>query len=375
VRLGLVLLAGLVCGAGVRWVVGRSPDAPAADPGALVVDRSGDAGTFPTIAAAVRAAPPGGRIVVRADSWEEALRVPADGVAAVTIEGKAPGGGPVRWGAPADHPADQPLLRITGRAGLRVRGMVLDGADRLQGLVLVDGPCPGLTLEDLHLTGFRQKAVVFRACSGTADRPVTLRRVRVAPGSPAAAALSFEARADEGNQQLQITDCRLEGPLQAAIVLDGPVKDTVFRENRIWKVGDAFLYRKAAPAHPLGLTLAGNTICAAEKAGLHFEALPPTGRSRVVLTGNVFVLTPTLASLDDLAGSAPSPAQWLEVAEIFPRPSGNVCDKQGREGFPPLKAAVEALELPADAADDARFLRHRATSLPDGGESPEAGQS
>jgi hypothetical protein len=241
--------------------------------------------------------------------------------------------------------------------------MVLDGEERLQSLVLLAGPCPGLTLEDLHLTGFRQTAVALRACPGTAERPVTLRRVRVAPARPAASALSFEARPDELNQHLHVSCCLFEGPFQAAVVLDGPAEEIVFTHNRIWKAADAFLYRKAAPAHPLGLELAGNTVCAAEKAGLHYETPPPAGRSRVVLTGNLFAHTGTLAQVDDSnAEPARTPAQWLEAAEIFPRPSGNVCDGQGREGFPPLKAAVHSLGLPTDAADDAQFLRYPATS-------------
>jgi hypothetical protein len=356
------MLVGLAAGSVLRWMVGRPVAAPPPPTQMLVVDRSGAPGTFPTIAAALRQAPPDAHIVVRADTWAEALHVPADGSGTVRIEGQAPGGSPVRWRVPQDHPAGQPLLRVTGRAGLHLRGMVLDGDNRLHNLVLVAGPCPALSLEDLHLTGFRQNAAAFRACSGTAERPVTLRRVRIASGRQEASALSFEARADELNQHLHVSDCRLEGPFSAAVVLDGPAEGIVFTHNRIWQAADAFLYRKAAPAHPLGLTLAGNTVCAAEKAGLHFETLPPVGRSRVVLTGNLFARTATLACVDDFAAGTPqTPAQWLDMAEIFPRPSGNVCDEEGREGFPPLKAPPHPFELPTDP-DDARFLRYPATS-------------
>ncbi len=351
-RLALLLLVGMTTGSTVRWLVGRPAAAPPA-PATFVVDRSGAPGTFPTIAAALAHAPPETRIVVRADTWEEALHVPADGVVSVRIEGEAPGGGPVRWRAPKDHPDVQPLLRVVGRAGLHLRGMVLDGEDRLATLVLLAGPCPGLVLEDLHLTGFRQTAVALRACSGTADRPVTLRHLRIVPARPAASDLSIEARPDEINQHLHVRDCRLEGPVGAAVVLDGPAEATVFTHNRIWNATDAFLYRKATPAHPLGLALSGNTVCAVERVGLHFETLPPAGRSRVELTGNLFAHTATLARVDDFTAQ---PAQtsagwlWLDAA----RPAGETRPERGcfRKTFavPTAKVAQGTLHIAADSA-------------------------
>jgi serine/threonine protein kinase len=352
VRLGLLLLAGLVAGSAVRWLVGRPAAVPPAPPPALVVDRSGAPGTFPTIAAALAQAPPDARIVVRADAWEEALHVPADGAAAVRIEGAAPGGGPVRWRAPRDYPDGQPLLRVVGRAGLHLRGMVLDGEDRLANLVLLAGPCPDLTLEDLHLIGFRHSAVTLRACSGTADRPVTLRHVRATASRPAASALSIEGRADEINQHLHVRDCRLEGPYQAAVVLDGPAEGVFFTHNRIWNAADAFLYRKAVPAHPLGLTLAGNTVCAVEKVGLRFETLPPAGRSRVELIGNLFARTGTLARVDDFAAQPVQTAAgwlWLDAT----RPAGETRPERGcfRKTFAVAGAKVEqgTLHIAADS--------------------------
>jgi serine/threonine protein kinase len=351
-RLAFLLLAGIAVGSAVRWLVGRPAGAPPAPPPALVVDHSGAPGTFPTIAAALGQGPPDARIVIRADTWEEALHVPADGVAAIRIEGEAPGGGPVRWRAPKDHPDGQPLLRVVGRAGLHLRGMVLDGEDRLATLVLLSGPCPDLILEDLHLTGFRHSAVTLRACSGTADRPVTLRRVRTTPSRPAESALTIEARDDEINEHLHVRDCRLEGPYQAAVVLDGPAEGVVFTRNRIWNAADAFLYRKAVPAHPLGLALAGNTICAVEKVGLHFETLPPAGRSRVEVTGNLFARTGTLARVDDFAAQ---PARtwagwlWLDAA----RPAGSTQPERGcfRKAFTVAGAKVEqgTLHIAADS--------------------------
>jgi hypothetical protein len=44
--------------------------------------------------------------------------------------------------------------------------------------------------------------------------------------------------------------------------------------------------------------------------------------------------------------------------QIFPAPTGNVCDRTCQESFPSFKASPLNFELPADASNDARFLRY-----------------
>jgi serine/threonine protein kinase len=49
--------------------------------------------------------------------------------------------------------------------------------------------------------------------------------------------------------------------------------------------------------------------------------------------------------------------------QLFPDPTGNFRDWTAAEGFPLFKAIAHHFELPADANDDARFLRYPATSV------------
>jgi serine/threonine protein kinase len=71
------------------------------------------------------------------------------------------------------------------------------------------------------------------------------------------------------------------------------------------------------------------------------------------------------------------PAAWRDLAwdcvlrehfqgqadKLFPDPIGNVRDDKSAEGYPLFKALSHTFELPADANDDAQFLRYPATSL------------
>jgi hypothetical protein len=319
----------------------------------LIVTATGEPGTFATLAAALEHAPPGAHVLLRADTWNEALVVgPAD-ASAVYIEGQAPSGGPVCWRAPPEHPTDLPLLKVSGRADFHLSGMTLDGEDRLHQLVVLAGPCPGLTLQQLHLTGFRQAGLTLRGCTGTEDRPVTLDRLRIAPTRVAEAGVAFEAPPDEYTRYVRVRDCRLEGPCRAAVVIAGPAADVLLSGNRVFGAGDGLGYRKADPAYPLGLTLVHNTFCEIDKAGLHFETPPAAGRSSIVVAANLFARTGTLARVDGL----PSQAEDVLTA------SGNVCDRTAREGLPLLHAVAHPFELPTEAGDDSHFLHYPPKSL------------
>src|SRR5207302_2606381 len=136
----------------------------------------------------------------------------------------------------------QPLLKITAASGLRVSGFTLDGQNRLRDLVVLTGACPGLLLEDLHLTGFRESGVALRNCAGEPARFVILQRLRIAPSSSAMSAVHFDSQGEEVNRFVRVTDCRLEGPCQAAVVLFGRTADIELVGNRVFGTTDGIVY-------------------------------------------------------------------------------------------------------------------------------------
>jgi serine/threonine protein kinase len=183
-RLALLLAVGLVASVVFRWVAGRPAAAPVSA-ATLIVNASGVAGTFPTLAAALSQAPPGARILLTADTWEEALIVPPADARPVCIEGQSPSGRPVVWRAPKGHRAVTPLLQVNGRAEFTLTGMVLDGGNHVEDLVVLAGPCPGVCLRDVQLRGFRGNGLRLRGWTPDEGRPITLERLRLTPGSAA----------------------------------------------------------------------------------------------------------------------------------------------------------------------------------------------
>jgi serine/threonine protein kinase len=317
IRLALILLAGAVMGGCLRWLMQNGPFGT--HPGAtLTVSRTRQPDTFPTVLAALHKAQPGDRIRVAEETWEEALVLDNAGSLGrgVRIEGDAPSGKPVVWRLPRDLDEGQPLFHFGGVAGLQFKGFTVDGQDSVKDLFLLSGPCPGLTLEDVHLKGFRRHAICLRGCEGSADHPITLHQVRITPARAASAALLFEPPAGEAVRHVSVVECRLEGPYQAAVMIGGPATDLEFRNNRFFNAQDGLLYRKATPAHPLSLALTNNTFCDVEKCALHFETIPPLDGSRVTLTSNLFARTGTLAHIDDYRPEPPRcRAAWIWTDE------------------------------------------------------------
>jgi hypothetical protein len=178
--------------------------------------------------------------------------------------------------------------------------------------VTLSGPCPGVILEDVRLRGFRASAVHLTNCTGGEGNPVVLRRLHVAPTREAGAALLLEAYPDQACRRLRVSDCRLEGPAHAGVLIAGPVDDVELSGCRLTNFTDGVVCRKAVPQYPVRLALNGNVFTGLQRAALHFETTPPVEDSRVTLNKNRILRTPVLAQTD---GFRPepirTPAKWV----------------------------------------------------------------
>jgi serine/threonine protein kinase len=356
VRIASLVAVAVTVALALRLGVGRLRGT-AESPGftVYVVSRSGAPGTLASIQEALFQARPGDHVQVADESWEEALHLTGDTGKAQGVVLESAGNKPVVWKAPRSLRDDQPLVYLSSVAGLQLRNFVLDGQDRVKDLVVVSGPCPGLTVEDLVLKGFGQSAVVLSDCAGESEQPITLQRLRCLPTRGAAAAIRCDARAEEGNRFLHVYDCRLEGPYQSAVAFAGPATDIEFARNRIYNATDAFTYRRGTSAAALGLTLTSNTICRIEGVGIHFETSPPPDSSHVTLTNNLFARTATLARIDDFQPRpANSSAAWIWFDETRSSADTLTLRRAFRKTFTIDGSSVERARL--DIAADSSFI-------------------
>jgi serine/threonine protein kinase len=185
----------------------------------LVVDLTGSNNAYPNLQRALNEARPGDRILIKGDFEAVDVQVP---VKNLTIEA-APGGGlfTCTWKCPAkaNDPKKQKLLRVDQNGdGLRLKGLVLDGGNKLDTLVSIFGGCKaGVVLEDLILQNYQKQGVLLTDCQGGPTHPVVLSGLRfITGGSPAKVDVMLNClpRGHEGflrNSSITFRGCTSDG--------------------------------------------------------------------------------------------------------------------------------------------------------------------
>jgi tRNA A-37 threonylcarbamoyl transferase component Bud32 len=168
----------------------QGPDAPRKAP--LMVRKGGGDNAYPTLQKALYKAGAGDVIELHDDIEETDVAVTIKNLTIQAAEGKH-----IRWTCPAGARSDANLLIISSSGssqvnGLRLKGVItLDGGDRLDTLVKLQGYCPGLTLEELTLKGYRRTAIAVASCWGEADKRVVMSRLTFQGNPNSTAPLSF----------------------------------------------------------------------------------------------------------------------------------------------------------------------------------------
>jgi hypothetical protein len=144
---------------------------------------------------------------------------------------------PVVWTAPSRFEPDRPLVSLVNVGGLRIKGFMLDGEDRIQEGVRFLGHCPGLVLEGVQLKRFRAHDVHLMNCEGERNRKIGLVAVRTVAGtakreSAFAFTIHKNIPAVQQTQELVVRDCRFEGPYEKPVQVTG-VMDRVEWANNL----------------------------------------------------------------------------------------------------------------------------------------------
>jgi serine/threonine protein kinase len=212
--------------------VSRSQQGPAR----YIVSRNGDDRTFRTVGEALRRAVANDHIVVVDDVWEEQLTLTVMNKG-ITIEADPTKS--VEWRYPDGAGEGKYLLFASEAAGVRLRGFTLNGRNLVEELLLISGHCPGLTLENLSVRGFKRYAVLCANAAGSRGNPITLRDVHTQTDNEKEAALAFTVNSKitspRVNQHIVVRGCTFSGPYKAPLYLaDAAAIDAVvFEKNQL----------------------------------------------------------------------------------------------------------------------------------------------
>jgi serine/threonine protein kinase len=185
------IVAGLLFVAGIlAWLCGGATDNPSAAPAPLVfhVNPRGGTNTAASIAEILNHLRGRGkqtvRIIVQDDIAESDVLIDVPHVVIEADEGKT-----ICW-RPAAKPGTK-LFAVHKAEGVCIKGFTLDGEDRLEILVNLFHRCPGVTLEDLKLQGFKKYGIWVTNCEGGPERPVEFKRLEFLTTQKGQTALFF----------------------------------------------------------------------------------------------------------------------------------------------------------------------------------------
>jgi serine/threonine protein kinase len=199
------------------WVVTsakshKTVEQPTAPP-ALFVSHSGHGNAFRTVGEALQHANDKDHIVVL-DDIEEQLDL-AGLKKELIIEGSP--GKSIVWRFPRSFASAKELLWLNGVGNLTIHGITFDGLNRVDQILRITGHSPGLTLEDVHLRGFRNCAILVANAAGTNEKPVALIRLQAPTADKKEAALVFA----QTNQHIEVCDSRFDGPYKTPVLMLG----------------------------------------------------------------------------------------------------------------------------------------------------------
>lgn len=313
----LALTVGTATGLGLRWsLTGSHPANNQSEARVLVVNRSGNEGTFRTIREALLTAQPGDRVIVRETEWEEVLRLDRGGSPGqgVRLEGDSPNRKPVVWRAGASGRDAASLVHLAAVAGFELRNFELHGEDVVKQAITLAGPCPGLKLEDLHIHGFRVSGVRVTNGIGTPEQPIQLSRLQIQLTPGTEAGVFLEAYSDQHCGNIRVSHSRIDGPGNAGIVLLGPTHGIDVAANSFTQLRDGIVYRKQTAPAAVQVTIDGNQFRDIEGRATHFETPPPVEGSCIQIHRNRFE---RVACLAEMAGFRPEPvttsACWIRA--------------------------------------------------------------
>jgi serine/threonine protein kinase len=213
---------------------GNAPQVPEPPP-ALLVSPSGQGNAFPSVSDAIRKAKDKDHIIV-ADDIEEQLELTGSNKE-LLIEAKP--GKAVVWRFPRSVASGRALVTLNGVGHLRIRGLTLDGRGRVDQVILIAGLSPGLTLEDIHLRGFRYRGILMANAAGTNAAPIAIHRVQAPTTESREAAIAFAVNpvvtSPKINQHIIVSECRFDGPYKTPVMQLGDtsvIKDVEFKENQ-----------------------------------------------------------------------------------------------------------------------------------------------
>jgi len=180
----------------------------------------------------------------------------------------------------------RPVLSAPGEIPVRlqnVRSFRLEGFDvdtsEDDVAIQISGLVPSTRLVDLHVSGFKECGLQLNDVVGDVADELVIESVHFESGSANAVGIRISGSDEVTPTRTKILNCRMTGPQQAGIVLDGGGSFVELRENIIDQA-DVGLRFSGESVDWIDLLIANTTFYKCGRAGVVFDHPPATGGLR-----------------------------------------------------------------------------------------------
>jgi serine/threonine protein kinase len=246
-----------------------------------------------SIAAALRRARPGDRILIKIPMIEETMVFDGAnlGRGEITIESGLPGDEPILWLLPRHASVSTPIVDILGRAGVTFRNITFDGQNRAETLIRCAGSCPATTVDRVHFRGFTKSAIRLTQAVGSADHPITVQNSRFqSTGKSESAIALYSSVTKQPVQFIRISNCIADGSFNNVIEGEGSASELMIERNRFYQASTALHWKRFDQEQFLKAQLVNNTFVEMRQAAVQLDSLPQDSEtSTITLRNNLIV--------------------------------------------------------------------------------------
>jgi hypothetical protein len=323
---------------------------------------------YTSIAEALDEAPPGVILRIRdQEIYEEQLvhgrRTPHSRVNLQIVAEKSADGKTATLRLPRDAAPGTPLVLLDRADGLEIHGLILDGDNRCDDIVVLRGDCHSAVLDDLDIRGFRRSAVRLENCNSTLEaserKPVLVRDLRVQipeKGDAASlAALTFSGM----NSEINVLRNRFMGPCSALVRIEGTLTSSTFDSNLFFGGQKTALQfgKEPGDGFALDLQLRSNTFAGFQNVCLFRQN--PASKGVLNVNSNLFYqVSQGICAVD-------APASAEKIGEIV-QGEGNVRDAKSPLGqwqhLDRLKIVEMPFQLSTGGDQPTKLLRYSVKS-------------
>jgi serine/threonine-protein kinase len=193
------------------------------------------------------------------EDYPKGIHLVADGVTRPILKGSGNG----------------PVVSLVAVEDFRLQGFEIDASGK-DVAIKVAGMVPGTTFHDLQISGYRKIGIHGQGARGLNGDELIIEKIDLRPGDGASVGIRLNGEGDNESVRTFVRNCRMFGPQEAGVVIDGGCNYVELREIVIDQAAVG-VHLTGGPMRWRDLMIANVTFYECSRAGIAFSDMPAPG--------------------------------------------------------------------------------------------------